>query len=153
MVTHKHCGSPSSEIPKVVRVFLKSIQKLIPLAVLPASLGMAAPAVWIAPSLHRVGISDSAGGSTQAQLSAARGAYESFQIVVRAPRGPLTKVNVTLSDLSGPSVISKSRFTPYREQIGYVRSASPDLPGSNPPLGAGWYSDAPIPFTHSTSCQ
>ncbi len=153
MVTHKHCGSPSSEIPKVVRVFLKSIQKLIPLAVLPASLGMAAPAVWIAPSLHRVGISDSAGGSTQAQLSAARGAYESFQIVVRAPRGPLTKVNVTLSDLSGPSVIPKSSFTLYREKFVYVSSASPNLHGSNQPLGAGWYPDALIPFTDPASGQ
>jgi hypothetical protein len=51
-----------------------------------STLGMAAqssPVVWIAPSLHRVGMADAAAGGTKASLSAARGEYESFQIIVR----------------------------------------------------------------------
>ena len=39
------------------------------------------PVVWTAPSLHRVGMSDPAGAHTDVNLSAARGEYESFQIV------------------------------------------------------------------------
>ena len=39
------------------------------------------PVVWTAPSLHRVGMSDAAGSSTEVSLSAARGEYQSFQIV------------------------------------------------------------------------
>src|SRR5690349_24855963 len=40
------------------------------------------PIVWIAPSLHRVGMSDAAGAITRVNLAAARNEYESFQIVV-----------------------------------------------------------------------
>ena len=109
------------------------------------------PTVWVAPSLQRVGRTAAPGTSTQAQISAAKGEYESFQIVVRAPSGnSLTNINVAVSDLtsSGGQVISKSNLTLYREQYVNVTSSSPDWGGSNRPLAPGWYADGLIPFVN-----
>ena len=109
------------------------------------------PTVWAAPSLQRVGRTDAPGASTQAQISAAKGEYESFQIVVRAPSGNgLTNINVAVSDLTGPSgqIIAKSNLTLYREQYVNVTSSSPDWGGSNRPLSPGWYADGLIPFVN-----
>jgi hypothetical protein len=107
------------------------------------------PAVWIAPSLHRVGMSDPAGNDTAADLWAARGEYESFQVVANGGSKGLSNVNVTVSDLQGPGgeVIPKSSFTLYREKYMHVTSSSPNWKGSNQPEGPGWYPDALIPFT------
>jgi len=106
------------------------------------------PAVWVAPSLHRVGMTESAGSATQANLWAARGEYESFQIVVNGAGAGLTNVNVKVSDLTGPDgdVIPKSAFTLYREKYVQVKGSSPNWKGSNQPLPPGWYADALIPF-------
>src|SRR5579871_3077170 len=92
---------------------------LFSLAVLSAQTG---PVVWVAPSLQRVGSSDPAGSSTQAQISAAKGEYESFQIVVRAPASGLSNVNVSVSNLSGPGgqVIGGNNVALFREQYVYV---------------------------------
>src|SRR5215831_3249169 len=76
------------------------------------------PTVWVAPSLHRVGMSDAPGKDTQADLWAARGEYESFQIIANGgPRG-LRVTNVTVSDLQGPDgqVIPRTNFSLYREK-------------------------------------
>ncbi len=105
------------------------------------------PIVWTVPSLQRVGPSDAAGSGTQVQLYAAKGEYESFQIVVRAPSSGLTNVNVSASDLSGSAgTISKTNLALFREQYVYVNSSSPNWGGSNQPLGVGWYADGLIPF-------
>jgi hypothetical protein len=105
--------------------------------------------VWIAPSLHRVGMTDTAGGDSQANLWAARGEYESFQIVVNGGGKGLNHVNVTMSDLQGPAgaVIPQNAFTLYREKYMHVTSSSPNWKGSNQPMAPGWYPDALIPFT------
>jgi hypothetical protein len=107
------------------------------------------PTVWTAQSLHRVGMSDPAGSDAQTSLWAARGEYESFQIVVNGGSKGLSHVNVAVSDLSGPGgeVIPKTSFTLYREKYMHVTSSSPNWKGSNQPRGAGWYADALIPFT------
>jgi hypothetical protein len=107
------------------------------------------PVVWTAPSLHRVGMSDAAGSSTEVSLSAARGEYQSFQIVASGANKGLGNVNVTISDLQGPGgqMIPRTNFTLYREKYMYVNSSSPNWKGSNQPLGPGWYPDALIPFT------
>ena len=107
------------------------------------------PVVWIAPSLHRVGMSDPAGDNQGVRISAARGESESFQIVVNGASSGLRNVNVSLSDLEGPSgqVIPRTNFTLYREKYVYVNKPSPNWKGSNQPLGVGWYPDALIPFT------
>jgi hypothetical protein len=89
-----------------------------------------------------------AGTTSLAQIRAARGEWESFQIVIQAPPGGLTNVSVDLSDLQGPGgqVIPQSSFSLYREHYVFVSSSSPDWRGSNRPLGSGWYPDALIPF-------
>ena len=105
------------------------------------------PTVWVVPSLQRVGPSAAAGSGTLAQLEAAKGEYESFQIIVRASSSGLTNVNVSVSDLTGPAgTIPKSNIALFREQYVYVSSSSPNWGGSNQPLGAGWYPDGLIPF-------
>jgi len=106
------------------------------------------PAIWVAPSLQRVARTGSPGTTSLAQIRAARGEWESFQIVIQAPPGGLTNVSVDLSDLQGPGgqVIPQSSFSLYREHYVFVSSSSPDWRGSNRPLGSGWYPDALIPF-------
>ena len=107
------------------------------------------PVVWTAPSLHRVSMADAAGSATEVSLAAARGEYESFQIVANGASSGLRNVNVTISDLQGPGgqVIPRANFTLYREKYVHVNSASPNWKGPNQPLGPGWYPDALIPFT------
>ncbi|HLH42326.1 MAG TPA: glycoside hydrolase domain-containing protein [Bryobacteraceae bacterium] len=106
------------------------------------------PSVWVAPSLHRVGMTESAGSATQANLWAARGEYESFQIVVSGAAAGLSGVNVRVSDLTGPDgeTIPKSAFSLYREKYVQVKGSSPNWKGSNQPLPPGWYPDPLIPF-------
>jgi Glycoside hydrolase 123 N-terminal domain/Glycoside hydrolase 123, catalytic domain len=114
---------------------------------LPAA--QANPVVWTAPSMHRVGMSDPAGSSKDVSLSAARGEYESFQIITSGTSQGLGNVNVTVSDLKAPGgqAIPRTNFTLYREKYVRVNSSSPNWKGSNQPLGPGWYADALIPFT------
>jgi len=107
------------------------------------------PLIWVTSSLERVERSGPAGKTQAAQLSAARGEYESFQIVVRAPADrELTHVNVTISDLTNSSgqKIAKNQLELFREHYVHVTKSSPDWNGSNRPLGVGWYSDGLIPF-------
>jgi Domain of unknown function (DUF4091) len=107
------------------------------------------PVVWTAPSMHRVGMSEAAAGGSEVSISAARGEYESFQIVANGASKGLGNVNVTISDLQGPGaqVIPHTSFTLYREKYMHVTSPSPNWKGPNQPMGAGWYPDALIPFT------
>ncbi len=107
------------------------------------------PGVWIAPSLHRVGMTEQAGSETQVKLWAARGEYESFQIVASGGAQGLTGVNVTVSDLQGADgqVIPHTAFTLYREKYVHVTASSPNWKGPNQPMGPGCYPDALIPFT------
>ena len=116
----------------------------------PASQAQSGPVVWVARSLQRIGPDDSPGSNLQVQLSAARGEYESFQIVVRAPgSAALSNVNVSVSDLTGPggAVIPQRNLSLFREQYVYVGTSSPNWSGSNRPLAKGWYPDGLIPFT------
>ena len=93
-------------------------------------------------------MSEAAGSGSEVGLSAARGEYESFQIVANGASNGLGNVNVTISDLQGPGgqVIPRTNFTLYREKYMHVTSASPNWKGSNQPMGPGWYPDALIPF-------
>jgi hypothetical protein len=113
------------------------------------AMAQGSPVVWTAPSMHRVGMSEAAGNTSEVKLSAARGEYESFQIVANGASKGLGNVNVTISDLQGPGgqVIPRTDFTLYREKYMQVTSSSPNRKGSNQPLAPGWYPDALIPFT------
>jgi hypothetical protein len=109
--------------------------------------------IWIAPSLHRVGMSDAPGKDNQANLWAAKGEYESFQIVANGGSNGLKITDVTVSDLKGPDgqTIPRTAFTLFREKYMHVTSSSPNWKGSNQPMAPGWYPDALIPFTDPES--
>ncbi len=108
------------------------------------------PVVWVVPALTRVARDESAGNQREMALWAARGEYESFQVVVRAAKGGLTNVNVAISDLTADrGRISKANLALYREHYIQIMRGSPDRGGTNRPLGPGWYPDALIPFTAS----
>jgi Domain of unknown function (DUF4091) len=113
------------------------------------SVAHANPVVWTAPSMHRVGMSEPAGSSADVMISAARGEYESFQIITSGAAKGIGNVNVTVSDLQGPNgqAIPKTNFTLYREKYMHVSASSPNWKGANQPMGPGWYPDALIPFT------
>lgn len=118
----------------------------------PAADGQAGLAVWVVSAMKRVSPDEPAGNQREITLWAARGEYESFQMVVRAPAGGLKNVNVTISDLvSGHSHISKANLTLYREHYIQIKQGSPDRGGMNRPLGPGWYPDALIPFNAEKS--
>ncbi|MBA2481113.1 MAG: DUF4091 domain-containing protein [Planctomycetes bacterium] len=127
------------------------IRILIALSVLiitGSSIHAAQPVVWAVDSLTRVGRGDAPGSNRDTSISAARGEVESFQVVVRAPSGGLTRVRFTLSALTGPAgaTIPAAKYTRYREHYVTVSPASADWGGSNRSLGAGSYPDALIPF-------
>ena len=86
--------------------------------------------------------------TTQAQIYAAKGEYESYQIVVHAPNGGLNNTNVTVSPLTGPggATIPTSNITLFRENYVSVYPGSVNWNGSNQPLGPGVYPDGLIPF-------
>lgn len=109
---------------------------------------LAAPTVWVAPSLVRVRPSDSAGTATQLDLYAAKGETESFQIIVQAPPGGLSNVNVTTHSLGGPLA------TLYREHYVYISPGTTDwYTNHNRPEGPGWYPDGLIPFVDPETGQ
>ena len=105
-------------------------------------------AAWAVSGMERVGRDTSPGTSTQIELYAARGEYEPFQVAVHASSTGLSNVRLAVSDLRGPNgaTISRDQLTLYREHYVEVRDASPNLGGTNQPLGAGWYADALVPF-------
>ena len=102
---------------------------------------------WVAPGLVRVGPSDAPGTTSSLSLSGARGEYVDAQIIVNAPAGGLTNVNMSASNLTGPNgaSIAVSNFTFYREYYIAVTGTTPEG-GSNPPLGSGTYPEPLIPF-------
>src|ERR1700732_959893 len=112
------------------------------------------PVVWTASGMDRVGQTAAARKKTTAGLFAARGEYEPFQVVVRAPVGGLRNATFWIGDLKGPHghVITRSNLTVYREHYVHVEHGSP-VPKNmaRPPLGPGWYAEALIPEVNDTA--
>src|SRR5262249_9835884 len=111
---------------------------------------------WVASGMERVGRNDSPSSMIRAELNAARGEYEPFQVVIQGPKtGSLTNVNFAVSDLHSPQggIIAKTNMTLYREHYVYVSHSSPDHGGTNVPLGQGWYPDALVPFIDPATQQ
>lgn len=136
-------------------VGLLIVISLIVLSIFAQSLHKQPPLVWAVPGLARVGQHDPPGSSAQAELYAARGECESFQVAVRAPAGKIKIVDVSVTDLgsSNGGLISRSNLELYREHYVPVRKGSKDLGGSNRPLGPGRYADALIPFVDPATQQ
>jgi len=116
---------------------------------LPNSLSSDALTIQLISSLERIGQTASLRSSPLINIFAARGEYESFQLVVRAPQNGLTNVNVKVSNFygSGNQIIPQANITLYREHYVQVQRASPSWRGMiNRSLGVGWYADGLIPF-------
>ena len=113
--------------------------------------GQAFP-VWVSPRLARVGQTDAPGTTTSINLSGGRGETVASQVIVQAPVGGLTNVNVSASALTGPggATIPASNVTLYREfYITVTRTQGVPQGGSNQPEGsgtAGTYAEPLIPF-------
>jgi hypothetical protein len=138
---------------KLVTFVLMTILGFLTYLAIQASINFAAApnrlAVWVEPSLERIGKTDSSKSNKNIDLFAARGEYESFQVVVKAPAKGLSNVNISVSDLrsTNGSRIAKNNITLYREHYVDVRKSSPTWRGhTNKPLGQGSYPDALIPF-------
>src|ERR1700682_5856654 len=113
----------------------------------------AAYPVWVQSSLIRVGNTDAAGTASSISLSGARGETVDTQVIVRAPAGGLTNVNLSASALTGPggASIAASSVTLYREYYISVTGTANYGGGSNPPLGSGTYAEPLIPFNDPDS--
>jgi hypothetical protein len=120
------------------------VQASVNFAAAPAS-----PTIWVASSLERIGKTDPPTSQKNIDLFAARGEYESFQVVVKSPVNGLNNVDVSVSDLRSTNGrnIAKKNITLYREHYVEVRKPSPTYGGhTNKPMGKGFYPDALIPF-------
>src|SRR5258706_5386319 len=102
---------------------------------------------WVAPGLVRVKPSEAPGTTSSISLSGGRGEYVDTQIIVNAPAGGLTSVNMSASNLTGPNgaTIAASNITFYREYYITVTGTTPQG-GTNPPQGSGTYPEPLIPF-------
>lgn len=109
--------------------------------------GQAFP-VWVSPRLVRVGQTDAPGTTTSINVNSGRGETVATQVIVQAPSGGLTNVNVSASALTGPNgaTIPASNITLYREFYVTVNGTTNYGGGSNPPRGSGTYPEPLIPF-------
>ncbi|MER8864381.1 DUF4091 domain-containing protein [Mesorhizobium sp. M0751] len=116
---------------------------------LPSGAGQGEPVIWLVPSLERISQDAAPGDRLKIELYAARGETESFQVGIRAPGAALTNVTIQVQDLVSKgdrARIAAKTVTLYREHYVHVARSSPDLKGSNRPLGPGWYADGLIPL-------
>jgi glycosyltransferase involved in cell wall biosynthesis len=110
------------------------------------------PRIWLAPSMERVARDAPAETADAIELYAGRREYQSFQVVIRAPDQDLAHVTVQVGDLvSDTGARLPAETTVFREHYVEVRRPSPDLRGSNRPLGRGWYPDILEPMAGSSS--
>ncbi|MBN1460161.1 MAG: S-layer homology domain-containing protein [Armatimonadetes bacterium] len=139
------------ESRRVSYLSVKAGATLLLLLICVAPAFSAPPQVWVVSSLERVRPDTPAESDTNIELYAAKGEYESFQIIVTAPAGGLTGVNVIAEDLQGPAaaVIPVDNVTLYREHYVYVSHVG-DY-GINRSEGPGWYPDGLIPFVDPTT--
>ncbi len=92
--------------------------------------------LWVESSLIRVGKTDAPGTASSISLSSARGETVDTQVVVQAPAGGLSNVNLSASALTGPggATIPASSVSLYREYYITVTGTANYGGGSNPPL-------------------
>jgi len=99
-----------------------------------------------------VGQTEAPGSTTSINLSGGRGETVASQVIVQAPVGGLTNVNISASALTltgsgGATTIPASGITLYREYyISNITGTGNYGGGSNPPLGSGTYAEPLIPF-------
>jgi len=104
--------------------------------------------LWLVDGMARVGLEERPGPSTRIEVAAARGEYEPFQVVIRAPAGGLSSVDVSVSDLVGPAGarIGAENLALFLERYVHLPRNSTSFRTGYRPLPPGWYADGLIPF-------
>jgi hypothetical protein len=99
--------------------------------------------VWTVTETRRVLREDPAGESLAVRLSAARGEWESFQILMRSDQ-PVAGIDLHSADLVGPdgAVWRADHARRYRQHQLHLTDAT----YRNQDFRPGWYPDALIPF-------
>ena len=145
---------------KIVRnIFLAILTVIVVFGISPKAIDSqdrGFPLIWAASAMEAIErdqpspslTNDNAEEIKSIQLMAAKGEYEAFQIVIQAPPGNLSNVNVAVSDLESAngSLITRDNITLYSEH--YLKLDRPSHQGwpANPTRGKGWYADALVPF-------
>jgi len=97
--------------------------------------------VWTVDAMTRIGLTEMPGDNDTVIIKAARGEYESFQIIISAI-SETNGINITISDFVGESDrISKEHVTFYREMYISITESTPESP-----LSPGLYPDILLPF-------
>ncbi len=106
--------------------------------------------VWTVTETRRVLREDAAEEAVDVGLAAARGEWESFQILMRSDQ-PVRGINIAPRDLSGPdgAAISASTARLYRQHQFHLTIPT----CRNDAFRPGWYPDALIPFKHPATRQ
>jgi hypothetical protein len=101
--------------------------------------------VWTEGATQRVLRAAPPGPQREVRLAAARGEWEGFQVLVRAPAA-VPGLTLAVSDFQGPgqAVIPAAGVQCYREQQFEITKPS----FRNDQFVAGWYPDGLIPFRH-----
>lgn len=106
--------------------------------------------VWTVTETRRVLREDAAEDTVGVRLAAARGEWESFQILMRSHQ-PVKGINVVPGDLAGPdgAAIPASTARLYRQHQFHLTIPT----CRNDAFRPGWYPDALIPFKHPLTRQ
>ncbi len=101
--------------------------------------------VWALGRTERVLRESPAAAGRSVQIAAARGEWESFQVLVRTDE-PVAGVNVEPGDLAGPggAVLRAADAVLYRQHQLHITVPT----YRNDKFQPGWYPDALIPFRH-----
>lgn len=108
------------------------------------------PVVWVTNSLDRMTQKSSTGNKKNISIQAAKGEWESFQVIIKAGNNAVTINDLSLTNFKqGNKTIPASAITLYREHFIKIDTPTIQFGGtvySNPSLGKGRYADALVPF-------
>lgn len=111
--------------------------------------------VWVTNSLDRMTQKSVTGSGKNIDLQAARGEWESFQVIIKAGSSAVTINDLKLSNFTMRNTkIPTSSVTLFREHFIKIDTPSVQFGGTvytNPSLGKGKYADALIPFVDPES--
>lgn len=109
------------------------------------------PKVWLISGMDRIARHQWQDIFSITTIYAAKGEYEPFQLVVRAPEGGLNNINVVVNDFQDASG-NRLPVTLYREHFVYADDVArgyldeSNYRATNIAEAAGWFADGLIPF-------